>query len=83
VQGAPFYDFWMEARVSPDRMLRSFDQIVDPTGIQLHLAPFYRFTGQSSVAPGQMIRMLLVGNIMSIRSERRLRDEVHLNLAYR
>ncbi len=30
-----------------------------------------------------MIRMLLVGYCMGIRSERRLCDEVHLNLAYR
>jgi transposase len=30
-----------------------------------------------------MIRMLLIGYIYGIRSERRLVEEVHLNLAYR
>jgi transposase len=30
-----------------------------------------------------MIRMLIIGYCFGIRSERRLRDEVHLNLAYR
>jgi hypothetical protein len=30
-----------------------------------------------------MIRMLIVGYCFGIRSERRLCDEVHLNLAYR
>jgi transposase len=38
---------------------------------------------QASVDPELMIRMLIVGYCMGIRSERRLCDEVHLNLAYR
>ena len=36
-----------------------------------------------SIAPELMIRMLLVGYCFGICSERRLCDEVHLNLAYR
>ena len=48
-----------------------------------HLASFYSSTGRPSIDPELMIRMLLVGYIMGIRSERRLCEEVHLNLAYR
>lgn len=59
------------------------DQFVDLAGIRQHLAPFYSSTGRPSVDPELMIRMLLVGYIMGIRSERRLCEEVHLNLAYR
>jgi transposase len=36
-----------------------------------------------SIDPELMIRMLVVGYCFGIRSERRLCEEVHLNLAYR
>lgn len=83
VQGALFYEFSIEAHVPSDHMLRSVDQFVDLAGIRQHLAPFYSSTGRPSVDPELMIRMLLVGYIMGVRSERRLCEEVHLNLAYR
>jgi transposase len=82
-QDALFYEFSIEAHVPPDHMLRSVDQFVDLGGIRQQLAPFYSSTGRPSVDPELMIRMLLVGYIMGIRSERRLCEEVHLNLAYR
>lgn len=82
-QGALFYEFSIEAHVPPDHMLRSVDRFVDLNGIRQHLTPFYSSTGRPSVDPELMIRMLLVGYIMGIRSERRLCEEVHLNLAYR
>jgi transposase len=47
------------------------------------LKPFYSQMGRPSVDPELMIRMLIVGYCMGIRSERRLCDEVHVNLAYR
>jgi transposase len=48
-----------------------------------HLAPFYSQTGRPSVDPELMIRMLIIGYCLGIRSERRLCEEVKLNLAYR
>jgi hypothetical protein len=48
-----------------------------------HLAPFYSHTGRPSIDPELMIRMLVIGYSFGIRSERRLCEEVHLNLAYR
>ena len=48
-----------------------------------HLAPFYSHTGRPSIDPQLLIRMLIVGYCFGIRSERRLCEEVHLNLAYR
>ena len=47
------------------------------------LKPFYSQIGRPSIDPELMIRMLIVGYCMGIRSERRLCEEVHLNLAYR
>jgi transposase len=47
------------------------------------LQPFYSTIGRPSIDPELMIRMLLIGYCFGIRSERRLCEEVHLNLAYR
>jgi transposase len=82
-QSALFYEFSIETHVPADHMLRAVNRFVDLAGIRQHLAPFYSSTGRPSVDPELMIRMLLVGYIMGIRSERRLCEEVHLNLAYR
>ncbi len=82
-QAALFYEFSLEDHVPADHLLRSVDRFVDLTGIRAHLRPFYSDIGRPSVDPELMIRMLLIGYIMGIRSERRLCVEVHLNLAYR
>jgi transposase len=82
-QGALFYAFSIEDHVPQDHLLRAMDRFVDLSGIRLHLASYYSSTGRPSVDPELMIRMLLVGYTMGIRSERRLCEEVHLNLAYR
>ena len=82
-QGSLFYEFSLEDHVPSDHLMRSIDRFVELSGIRAHLAPFYSSTGRPSVDPELMIRMLLIGYCMGIRSERRLCDEVHLNLAYR
>src|SRR6056297_1631322 len=82
-QGALFYEFSIEDHVPPDHLLRAMDRFVDLGDMRLHLAPFYSSTGRPSVDPELMIRMLIVGYAFGIRSERRLCEEVHLNLAYR
>lgn len=82
-QAALFYEFCLEDHVPAGHLLRSIDRFVDLIGIRTHLRPFYSDIGRPSVDPELMIRMLLVGYIMGIRSERRLCEEVHLNLAYR
>ena len=82
-QSALFYEFSIEDHVPGDHLLRSIDRFVDLDGIRQYLAPFYSSTGRPSVDPELMIRMLLIGYSLGIRSERRLCEEVHLNLAYR
>jgi transposase len=82
-QGALFYNFSLDAHVPADHMLRSIDRFVDLSDLRRELAPFYSSTGRPSVDPELMIRMLIIGYCFGIRSERRLCDEVHLNLAYR
>ncbi len=81
-QAALFYEFSLEDHVPKDHLLRSIDRFVDPSSIRMHLPDFYSHTGRPSIDPELLIRMLLVGYCFGIRSERRLRKEVHLNLAY-
>ena len=82
-QNALFYEFSLEDYVPQDHLLRQFDPLLDLSALRTHLAPHYSHTGRPSVAPEVLIRMLIVGYCYGIRSERRLCEEVHLNLAYR
>ena len=82
-QEALFYSFNLERYVPADHLLRSIDRFVDLSSIREHLRPYYSETGRPSVDPELIIRMLIIGYCMGIRSERRLCDEVHVNLAYR
>jgi transposase len=82
-QAALFYEFSLERHVPASHLLRAIDRFVDLSGIRSELAPFYSFTGRPSIDPELLVRMLLVGYCYGIRSERRLCEEVHLNLTYR
>src|SRR5262245_25101264 len=82
-QEALFYKFSLERHVPAEHLLRSIDRLVEPDGVRRELAPFYSEGGRPSIDPELMIRMLMVGYCFGIRSERRLCEEVHLNLAHR
>src|SRR5271156_1838563 len=75
-----FYKFSLDRH---DQILRQIDAVLDLRTIRRRLAPYYAAGGRPSIDPELMIRMLLVGYAFAIRSERRLSEEVHLNLAYR
>jgi transposase len=82
-QAALFYEFSLERHVPTDHLLRSIDRFVEFGELRRELAAFYSTLGRPSIDPELMIRMLIVGYCFGIRSERRLCEEVHLNLAYR
>ena len=82
-QAALFYEFSLERHVPADHLLRSIDRFVELGELRRELTPFYSTIGRPSVDPELMIRMLIVGYCFGIRSERRLCEEAHLNLAYR
>jgi transposase len=82
-QAALFYEFSLERHVPPDHLLRSIDRFVELGELRRELVAFYSNLGRPSIDPELMIRMLIVGYCFGIRSERRLCEEVHLNLAYR
>ena len=82
-QNRLFYSFNLEDHVPASHLLRGIDKFLDLTDLRAYLAPFYSHTGRPSIDPELMIRMLIIGYCFGIRSERRLCEEVHLNLAYR
>jgi transposase len=85
-QGTParlFYDFCLDDHVPCNHLLRGVDRHLALDDLRQSLKPFYSQMGRPSVDPELMIRMLIVGYCLGIRSERRLCEEVHLNLAYR
>jgi len=82
-QDALFYEFSLERHVPETHLLRSIDRFVELDGLRRELARFYSVIGRPSIDPELMIRMLIVGYCFGIRSERRLCEDVHLNLAFR
>ncbi len=82
-QAALFYEFSLDDHIPMDHLFRSMNRFVDLSSIRAHLADLYSHTGRPSVDPELPILMLLIGYCFGIRSERRLCEEVHLNLAYR
>jgi transposase len=82
-QGQFFYSFDLDKVVPPDHLVRLIDGVLDLGWVHRELAPYYSHTGRPSVDPVLMIRMLLVGYVFALRSERRLCSEVQVNLAYR
>jgi transposase len=73
----------LKDHIPANHRLRSIDRCLDLNDLRHYLADFYSPIGRPSIDPELMIRMLIVGYCYGIRSERRLCEEAHLNLAYR
>src|ERR1700686_4918013 len=82
-QGQFFYSFEVHKVVPPDHLGRQIDGVLDLGWVRAELAPHYSQTGRPSIDPVLMIRMLIVGYVFGLRSERLLCREVKVNLAYR
>jgi transposase len=82
-QGQFFYSFNLNDVVPPDHLVRQIDGVLDLDWVHRELSPYYSHTGRPSIDPVLMIRMLIVGYVFAIRSERQLCSEVQVNLAYR
>jgi transposase len=82
-QGQLFYSFNLEEVVPDDHLVRAISRVLDLAWVRAELAPHYSPIGRPSVDPVLMIRMLIIGYVFAIRSERALCREVCLNLAYR
>jgi transposase len=82
-QGQLFYSFNLEEAVPDDHVVRQVAAVLDLSWVYSELAPFYPKIGRPSIDPVLMIRMLVIGYVFAIRSERALCRDVQVNLAYR
>jgi transposase len=78
-----FYYFRLEDQIPEDHLLRLLDRHVDFSFVRERLKSFYSSTGRPSIDPEVLLRLLLVGYLYGITSERRLLEEVKMHLAYR
>jgi transposase len=78
-----FYEFDLEDMVPGDHLLRRIAAALDLSWLRGEMRTHYSHLGCPSICPELMVRMLIVGYCYSIRSERRLCQEVKMNLAYR
>ncbi len=81
--GPLFYEFRLDEAVPDDHLVRNIDAVLDLSWVHAELAPHYPALGRPSVDPVLMIRMLIIGYVFALRSERLLCRELHVNLAYR
>ena len=82
-QGHLFYEFRLDEVVPDDHLVRKIATVLDLSWVHAELAPYYPRIGRPSIDPVLMIRMLIVGYVFAIRSERQICREVQVNLAYR
>lgn len=78
-----FQYFCLDDWVPADHLLRAVDRHIDLRPIREQLRPLYSEIGRPSVDPEVLLRILLIGYLYGTTSERRLLDEIGLNLAYR
>ena len=78
-----FYSFCLDEVVPSDHLVRQIAAVLDLSWVHAELRPFYSRMGRPSIDPVLMIRMLIIGYVFAIRSERALCREVQVNLAYR
>ena len=82
-QGPLFYEFCLDEAVPDDHLVRKIDAVLDLSWVYAELAPHYPALGRPSIDPVLMIRMLIIGYVFGLRSERLLCREVQVNFAYR
>ena len=74
----------LEQLVPQDHLLRKIDRSIDFSFIRRLCAPLYSANlGRPAIEPEVLFRMLFVGYLYGIRSERRLEEEIHYNMAYK
>ncbi len=78
-----FYYFRLEDQIPADHLLRLIDRYVDFSFVRDRLHDTYSGTGRPSIDPEVLVRLLLIGYLYGITSERRLMDDVRMHLAYR
>jgi transposase len=80
---ALFYYFRLEDHVPEDHLLRLIDRHVSFEFVRAKLKDSYSDSGRPSIDPELLLRILLVGYLYGINSERKLVEELRMHLAWR
>ncbi len=78
-----FYYVKIDDLIPEDHLLRLIHHYVDLGFIRKKVVHLYSHTGRPSIDPEVLLRMLLIGYLYGITSERRLCEEVKMHLGYR
>ena len=78
-QGRLFYSFCLDDAVPSDHRVREIAAVLDLSWVHAELAPSYSTIGRPSIDPVLMLRMLILGYVFAVRSERLLCREVQVN----
>ena len=74
----------LEELVPQEHLLRKIEEAIDFSFINKICKPYYSETkGRPAIEPEVLFRMLFIGYLYGIRSERRLLQEIEVNVAYR
>src|SRR5690348_7769786 len=79
---ALFYYFRLEDQVPENHLLRLIDRHISFEFVRLQLKDSYSETGRPSVDPELLLRILLLGYLYGITSERKLLEELRMHLAW-
>jgi len=80
---ALFYYFRLEDQVPETHLLRLIDKYISFEFVRQQLKDSYSETGRPSIDPELLLRILLIGYLYGITSERKLIEELRMHLAWR
>jgi transposase len=80
---ALFYYFRLEDQVPENHLLRLIDKHISFEFVRQQLKESYSETGRPSIDPELLLRILLIGYLYGITSERKLVEELRMHLAWR
>src|SRR5881275_30458 len=78
-----FHYFRLEDQVPENHLLRLIDRHVNLEFIRAKLKDAYSDAGRPSIDPELLLRILLIGYVYGITSERKLVEELRMHLAWR
>jgi transposase len=80
---ALFYYFRLEDQVPETHLLRLIEKHISIAFVREKLKASYSDTGRPSIDPELLLRILLIGYLYGITSERKLVEELRMHLAWR
>jgi transposase len=80
---ALFYYFRLEDQVPENHLLRLIERHISFAFVRERLKQSYSETGRPSIDPELLLRILLIGYLYGITSERKLVEELRMHLAWR